>query len=122
MCYFIEIQDLAAYALVDLMEHANSRTVSFRALHAYGIAVVRRLIDEEQEAILLTSREHVYGMVRECSDYFEAHDLGGADATIVLRDGVSKEDLLSRFIGSIPLAVLRAMIDERSLDALKEAA
>lgn len=122
MCYYIGIQDLAANALIDIMDREQGRTVSFKALNEYGIAVVRKLVNEKQEAILLFSREHVFGMMHECSNLFEVHHVGEPDASITLRDGVTKDDLANRFYGSIPLEVLKAMIDEESLAALEKAA
>lgn len=122
MCYYIGIQDLAANALIDIMDREQGRNVSFKALNEYGIAVVRKLVNEKQEAVLLFSREYVFGMMHECSDLFEVHHVSQPDASITLKDGVDRQTLIDRFYGSIPLVVLRTMVDKESLAALKKAA
>lgn len=123
MCYYIGLQDLAANALIELMNQNNNlRTVTFKALNSYGVAVVQKLMADGREAILLLSRESTYSLIHECSDLFEVRDIGKPNASIALREEVTKEMLIERFCGAIPLEILRAMSTKESLAALNEAA
>lgn len=122
MCYFVEIQDLAANALIELLDSNRGKRVTFRQLNDYGVAVVRKLIGNGQDAVLLVSREYVFGMRRECSDLFSVHNIDKPDAYIELRPGIDVQRLVDRFYGAIPFEILDAMTDSDVLDALFEKA
>ena len=70
MCYYVEIQDLAANALIGLLDGEKGNRVTFKQLNDYGVAVVRKLIKNGRNAVLLASQEYVFGMRRGCSDLF----------------------------------------------------
>lgn len=122
MCYYIDLQDVTLYALFDCMGQTGGRSISFGIVNAYGSAVIRKIVADGQEAVFLCSREHAYQMRVNCQNLFEVRHLGEPDAYVVLNDGVSREDLLTRLVSSIPLEVLRAMMDENVLRTLRAAA
>lgn len=118
MCFYIGIEDLAANALIELLEKDGKREVSFRALTQYGTAVVKILNDKDQDAILLLSRERTTGFLHNCTHLFDVVDFDSPEAKIVLRNGVTADDLAREFCGSISMTVLTAMISEKPLKVL----
>ncbi|WP_283171636.1 hypothetical protein [Curtanaerobium respiraculi] len=122
MCYYVEIQDLAANALIGLLDGEKGNRVTFKQLNDYGVAVVRKLIRNGRDAVLLASQEYVFGMRRECSDLFDVHHVDKPGAYIELKPGVEAQELVDRFYGAIPFEILDAMTDADALDALFEKA
>lgn len=115
MCMYIGIEDLAANALVGILNNKkNEETtfVRFATLLDYGMAVIKQLEKENGEtAMLIYNRESNSMLFRDYSDLFERHtDDEGYDG-IKLRAGKNERDLLVRFIGSIPVELQSVMAD-----------
>lgn len=122
MRYYIGIQDLAANALIELLDKNCSRRVTLRALTEYGVAVVSALNKEKDEAVLLLSRDRTLGFIKECSDLFDVEGFDTSDAAIVLKEDFTSDDLIERFCGSISISVLKALSDCEAIRVLFEAA
>lgn len=128
MCYYVRVEDLAANALIELLEkNPNTREVSIKALEKYGIEVIKLLeANDGEKGVLLLSRGRVLSMVKECSDLLGTKNIDAPNASIVLRGDKSSEEyieeLVNRFCGSINVAVLDAMEDESTLQVLLNAA
>lgn len=104
MCYYIGIEDLAANAMIEILEEKKKAcdqieegiSVSLRDLEAYGTEVVRYINTQtEEKAFLILSRASTVCMFRNYSDLFEEVDEG--DMAIKLRKGKTVEDLKLRF-------------------------
>ena len=128
MCYFIGVEDLAANALIELLENgSNRREVSFRELEAYGAEVVKELNEAQgQDCFLLLSQYRMRDAVRERSDILEILDYGTPRARVALRGGYALDEYVQKlsesFCGSISIPVLQAMSAQRSLEQLLKAA
>lgn len=119
MCYYVGIESLVAGALVEMLQRDESRrSLSFTAIEKYGNAVVKVLEDQGEEAVLILSRVRTHSFVRDCADIIRIEDSNSPEGRIVLRDGVSPRDLARRFAGWMPLAVINALADERSVGEL----
>lgn len=102
MCYYIGIEDLAANALIEILQTKGTSEsiqypVTFKELEDYGAEVVRYLNQEKGEkALLILSRAHTTNMFRNYSDFFEEIETPRGTA-IVLQKGKTVEDLIDKF-------------------------
>lgn len=103
MCYYIGIEDLAANAMIEILEKKsregifenNSVVVTFKDLEDYGAEVVRYINNETTEkALLILSKASTEFMFRSYSDFFEEVD---DESAIKLREGKTVEDLKEKF-------------------------
>lgn len=104
MCYYIGIEDLAANAMIEILEKKQQEqenieginlSVSLKDLEDYGAEVVRYLNNETSEkALLILSRESTDYMFKNYSDFFEEDD---NESAIKLREGKTVEDLKNKF-------------------------
>lgn len=117
MYKYIGIEDLAANALIELLNRKNCREVSFETLRNYGMTVVRLLAKSGKGAILTMNREGTYNMLHDYSDFFDINENGGRE-TIILKDGKTAEDLKLHFRAYLGLDCFIAFTDRRSLKEL----
>lgn len=102
MCYYIGIEDLAANALIEILQTKKASEscyypVTFKELEDYGAEVVRYLDQEKGEkALLILSRAHTTNMFRNYSDFFEEIETPKGTA-IILQKGKTVEDLIEKF-------------------------
>ncbi len=104
MCYYIGIEDLAANAMIEILEKKQKDgksiesvlSVTLRDLEEYGAEVVRYINQtSDEKALLILSRASTEYMFRNYSDFFEAID--EEEAAIKLREGKTVEDLKEKF-------------------------
>jgi hypothetical protein len=114
MSKFIGIEDLAANALIEMIEKNNTRKVSFEQLRKYGTVIIRWFLEKDEEAILLISRHYTNEMIRNYSDFFEIND---EDETsyIELKDEKSVDDLRNHLRAYLSLEMLIAFTDKNNL-------
>ena len=118
MCKFIGIEDLAANALIELIEKHDCKFVGFNQILRYGTVIIRILREKNLEAVLLVSRDYTTDMMHNYSDFFEVIvDKSGEDG-IALKDGKSIDDLRDNFRALLNLDMLRAFTDNTSLKEL----
>jgi len=115
---FIGIEDLAANALIELLEKSGCRRVDFETLLKYGNAVTNVLRENGYEATLLFSKEYTNELIRNYSDFFEIDHSDQKYDAIVLREEKTVEDLRNRFRAFLTLDYLLAFIDRKSLAEL----
>ena len=120
MCMYIGIDDLAANALIWLLQMKRQQTggqrfVRFSTLLDYGMAVVKKLKKNGEEATLIYSRDANSLLFSDYSDFFEeAIDEAGWSG-IKLRENKTMDDLWRKFIAPIPVQVQEIMSDKRIL-------
>ncbi len=117
--YCIEIEDLVANALIEIVEKSQKRTVSFDVLTRYGNIVVEKLERENKDVYLLVSRERTDSFIHDYTDFFE---LGKDKASISLRDNIEVSELKKKFRRNIALDVYLAFVSEEALQVLGIAA
>ena len=118
MYIYIEIEDLVANALIELVEKNDRREVLFRELDEYGARVIDILnSDGKTNAILVVSRESQMALLEDYSNMFEPFEKDGA-LGIRLKDGVTSIDLWKRFCASLSLKVIRAFQTQQAKQAL----
>ena len=121
MYKYIGIQDLAANALIELLERKECREVSLTTLTNYGTVVVRLLRENGQKALLILTREGTFDMMKDCSEFFSIEEREGQEF-IVLQEDKTAEDLRAHFRAYLSIDSLIAFTREDSLKALGVAA
>ena len=74
MCFYIGIEDLAANALIEILQSKNGddsqNIVTYAELEKYGAEVVHYLGEQGEKAVLILSRENTNHMLCSYSDFF----------------------------------------------------
>lgn len=117
MCFYIGIEDLAANALIELLQKKQQNYITYDELEQYGAQVVRLLSEQGEKAVLLLSRDNTNALFRDYSDFFEEEELENGMG-IKLKDGKGVNDLIIQFRGYLALDVLMALVNERSVSVL----
>lgn len=119
MCVYIGIEDLVANALIELVEKANRKEVLFKSLDEYGAMVVKCLKNQNEQAVLIISRERTSLFLHDYSDLFELFTAeNGIDEGIRLKDGIEVERLWLKFRSYISVDLLLAFMDEQAVSKL----
>lgn len=127
MCMYIGIEDLAANALIRILSHgqlvpADRKFIRFSVLLDYGMAVVKKLTAQGEEATLIYNRESNNMLFRDYSDFFERKTDVQGYVGIQLKEGIQIDDIIKRFIGQIPSSVQNVLSDNTILTKFFEAA
>ncbi len=117
MCIYIGIEDLAANALIELVEKSERREVLFKQLDEYGAKVIKYLNDKQEQAVLVLSKERTNEFLHDYSYYFELFT-NGMDEGIRLKEGISVSQLWEKFRGYLSVDVMLAFMDHVSISAL----
>lgn len=125
MCYYIGIEDLAANAMIEVMERRMRNgeplvqpCITFKNLEAYGYEVVDYINRETDEsASLILSRASTVCMFRNYSEYFEETE---DEKSIRLREGKTAEELKYAFRTYRALKLVNAYMKESAVSILNE--
>ncbi len=117
MCIYIGIEDLAANALIELVEKSDRREVLFKQLDEYGTEIVKYLNKNHEQAILIFSKERTSEFLKDYSEYFELFNKGFNEG-IRLRDDVSIDKLWEKFRGYLSVNVMMAFMNKGTISAL----
>ncbi len=110
MAFMISIEDLVANALIqNLRDCNNKRFLTYSEIESYGAKVVKILIDENEEAVLLLSRLKTNQMLHDYSEYFEEKNVKG-QLGIELKENKTLDDLSNEFRCYLSLKLLSAFI------------
>ena len=115
---FIGIEDLVANALIEQVDKTGNREISFAKLNEYGASVIRTLNNQNQEAILLLSRDRTNTFIHNCTEYFTVRTDAEQEMYISLNEEISTDELRRQFRANIAYNVLLAFINESALQAL----
>lgn len=115
--YYIEIEDLAANALIEILEHYKKRSITFSALTKYGDIVVSILKKENKDVVFQLSNDSDHSIFHNYTQYFLV-----TENNITLKEGVSVSDLKNAFRSNISVDVFLAFVDDKALQVLKDAA
>lgn len=123
MCYYIGIEDLAANALIEIMQLKNEQslsryTVTLRELEEYGAEVVRYLNKKKGEkALLILSRASTTHMFKNYSEFFEEIETEDGIA-IALQKGKTVESLIEKFRTYIAIDLMCAFRNKKAVSLL----
>lgn len=118
MCFYIGIEDLAANALIESLQKNQRRFLTYKEIEAYGAVVVQLLREQNEKAVLILSRDKTNAFFHDYSDFFEEQQ--SADGLgIALKEEKNVDDLIEQFRGYLPLDVLMAFVNSRSVKVLE---
>lgn len=117
MCTYIGIQDLVANAIIELLEKSMEPQVLFSELDRYGATVIKILSESNKEAILILSKKRTNAFLRDYSDFFEVFSAGEEEG-IRLKAGITVDALWDKFRGYLPIDVMLAFANARSVAEL----
>ena len=110
MCKFIGVEVLAANALIEALENAMAGCVSFSKLEEYGIKVVSFLENQyNEQAVVLYNENQIGNRILNYTDYFEV-----IEDSIVVKDGITIDDLRRKFRAPLTYEVLKAFLCEEA--------
>lgn len=122
MCLRIGLEDLAANALIELLEREEKREVLFEDLRRYGDFVVRFLEHPKsgkgEDVVLVYARDARQMLFSDYSAYFEPIVSDGINVGIRLRAWVGSSDLWSKFRARIPVRIMCAFMDDVAFNVL----
>ena len=119
MYRYIDMEDLVANALIELMKHGESdRKVSLKMLSDYGTAIAKFLSNQGQDAILLLTKQSTYEFVYDYAEFFSMETYDGTEY-IELKNGVTMDDLRRHFRKNLTVDFAKALTRSESLTALK---
>lgn len=127
MCYYIGIEDLAANAMIEILEKkhkdgnemAEPLSVTLRDLEEYGAEVVRYINQRtDEKALLILSRASTMYMFRNYSEFFEESE--EEESAIRLREGKTVEDLKAKFRTYKAFDLINAYMAESTVRILYE--
>lgn len=112
MCVYIGIEDLAANALIALLDKArsenrdgSSRFVKFSQLLSLGTIVVKRFKDEGEDAVLIYSREANEKLFTDYSRFFKFSIQNGEEG-VLLKSNIDVDDLWVFFRSTITMRMI----------------
>lgn len=115
----IGIEDLVANALIEMVDNdVNNREVTYSQLNEYGAIVIETLNAQNEEAVLIVSRERTQAFLHDYSDFFQVRENAQGEKCIALVEGRTTDELRKMFRGYLSLDMLLAFISEHSLQAL----
>ena len=116
----IGIEDLAANALIEVLERSNNqeREISVSQLWEYGMAIVSELNHEtNDEYICIFSRDAFSSFVHDYTDYFNIREHDD-ERYISKKEKVSLEELKDVFRSYLSVDMLVAFVSKSSLQKL----
>ena len=109
MCEFIEIEELAANALIE----KNSNEISLQDLERYGNAVIEEMENRGKNAVLLMSRDY-FSLFSKKSDFFSVDE-----SVVRIKEGIGIPQLKESIRYNMNIESIRACRSERALSILQ---
>lgn len=124
--FYLGMKDLTANALIEILKARQNEQnqhdpvfVSYSQLEDYGMAVVEILLEHDEKAVFLLSRNDTDAFFYDYADFFEEVDTDDG-LGIALKKGVELNTLIDTFRGYLPWSVLVAFSNERAVNTLKK--
>ena len=117
MNYFIDVEDLVANALIELVEKTGNRTVSFSQLNKYGDAIIAKLRARNLDATLIYTRDKTEQFFHDYSDIFTINE-SESDIEITLNDNISTAYLRKKFRINLAVHLLSAFVSPEAVKTI----
>lgn len=108
MATFVGAEYIIANVLIALKKIGKRDSVTLDELSRAGIYIQQKSLNEDINAIFLSSSEQVASAIYDFSDYFEYDDHANS---IYIVKTKNIDDLESRFVGYLPFEVLRFLVN-----------
>lgn len=108
MKFYIEVEDLAANALMAMLaQNSEERFIPYVKMQEYGMQVLHYLKEGGDKGVFIFSRNNVYAMLNDYSDFFEEQERNGEEG-LFLRKNKNLDDLIQAFVGRLPFKLFMA--------------
>ena len=108
MATFVGAEYIIANVLIALKKANKKEVISLDELSQAGIYIQKMCMQDDIDAIFLSSSEQVANALYDFSDYFEYDD---ANNSIYIVKTKNIDDLESRFMGYLPFEVLSFLVN-----------
>ena len=108
MATFVGAEYIIANVLIALKKIGKRDSITLDELSQAGFYIQQKSLNEDINAIFLSSSEQVASAIYDFSDYFEYDD---ANNSIYIVKTKNKDDLESRFMGYLPFEVLSFLVN-----------
>ena len=116
MIYF-DIADLVGNAFISYFEKTGKRILTLRKIEKFGSNIVKDLNSKGICAALSLSRNGTYAFFNEYSDWFIYVE---SEGLVILKDNVSVDQLITKFLGCLSVETLLAFLNEENIKVLLE--
>ena len=107
--YKLYLEDIASFAFIKAFDENETRFLSYQEIEDFGRRVVEKIKEQSgNNAKLCLSRAETENFYAWHSEFFKEKTEGGEDG-IFLKHGKTRNDLIGRFVGCMPVDVLKAM-------------
>ena len=108
MKFYIEVEDLAANALMAMLaQKSEERFIPYVKMKEYGMQVLHYLREDGDKGVFIFSRNNVYALLNDYSDFFEERIQDGEEG-IYLLENKNLDDLIQTFVGRLPFKLFMA--------------
>ena len=115
--YFLSIYDLVAGCFIELLHRNKEPVVIYEAACKYGQMIGETLKKQGYAFWIRISRYDVWYMYDVYPRYFLPDDIHG-DGVFHAGEGLTAEDYIKKFRGYLPLDVLLAAMDEKTVEMM----
>lgn len=121
MCTFINVECLAANALIGLYENGETK-ISFNKLAEYGLLVVEQYKRENAEdAVFIFDPDAILGLAINYSGFFDIISEDGKQRYLSLKAGVEIKELKENFRWTLSYAMLKVISRINVMDIMEKA-
>lgn len=107
MVTFVGAEYIIANSLIALKRKQNRTDISLEELSNLGIYIQQMSVEEDLDAVFLTSEDQLASAVFDFSDYFEYNT---SQKTICIKKTKKITDLASRFVGYLPWEIISFLV------------
>jgi hypothetical protein len=110
MCLYLKTENIIGNAFIELIERNKQPQISIRELHNYGTLIAKKINESGEMVIFESLSRNLDRVINHYPDYFESFEYKG-DQIIILKNGISENDLWREFRGDLTLDLLRVYLD-----------
>ena len=115
MKFYIEVEDLAANALIAMLTQGeNERFIPYMKMKEYGMQVLQYLREDGDKGIFIFSRNNVFALLNDYSDFFVEKKQNGEEGLYLL-DDKDLNDLIQTFVGRLPMKLFMAFLKANTM-------
>lgn len=117
MCIKLNMEDLVANALIELMENKSRRKVSLNQLELYRDNIIKMFKRQKKDVVVSISDDSTDRLLSMYSSFFYLRETE-KERYIYLKDGKDEYDLRRNFRSYLPLDMIEVFYNENVLKPL----
>lgn len=117
MCIMLNMEDLVANALIELLENKSSRKVSFNQLESYKNNIIQMFKEQKKDVVVSISDDNTDRLLSMYSNFFYIRETTN-EKYIYLKEEKNEYDLRRNFRSYLPLDMIKIFYNENVLQPL----